>query len=63
MTIKEKLNSRKLITAATTFFTSVGLLWMGKLDSPDFATITVAIVGAYMASRAWVDGKGQGDEG
>lgn len=56
--IIKKLNSRKLITAAVTFFTSCGLLWMGKLASGDFATITVAIVGSYMASRAWVDGKG-----
>jgi hypothetical protein len=52
-----KLNSRKLIASFVTFFTSVGLLWEGKLESGDFATITVAIVGAYMASRAWVDGK------
>lgn len=52
-----KLNSRKLITAALTFFSSCGLLWFDKLQSSDFATVTVAIVGSYMASRAWVDGK------
>ena len=54
---REKLNSRKLLTTFVTFFANCGLLWMGKLESGDFATVTVAIVGAYMASRAWVDGK------
>lgn len=55
-----KLNSRKLMVAMVTFTSCSGLLVTGHLESGDFATITLAIVGAYMASQGYVDGKANG---
>ena len=57
MITRDKINSRKLMVALVTFATSCGLLVQGHLESGDFATITLAIVGAYMASQGYVDGK------
>lgn len=55
--ILDKLNSRKLLVALVTFVGSSLLLVFGHLESNDFATITLAIVGSYMASQGYVDGK------
>lgn len=52
-----KLNSRKLMVAVLTFASSCALLVFDHLESSDFATITLAIVGAYMASQGYVDSK------
>ena len=57
MITRDKLNSRKLAVALVTFASSAGLLVTGHLESGDFATITLAIVGAYMASQGYVDSK------
>lgn len=54
------MNSRKLMVAMVTFASCAGLLVTGHLESGDFATITLAIVGAYMASQGYVDGKANG---
>lgn len=45
------------MVALVTFTSSCALLVTGHLDSGDFATITLAIVGSYMASQGYVDGK------
>lgn len=45
------------MVALITFGSSAVLLVTGHLESTDFATITLAIVGAYMASQGYVDGK------
>jgi hypothetical protein len=52
-----KLNSRKLFVTVLTLVSCSGLLVTKNLESGDFASIIMAVVGAYMASRAWVDGK------
>ena len=57
MITRDKLNSRKLLVALVTFSACCGLLINGNLESKDFSTITLAIVGAYMASQGYVDGK------
>lgn len=57
MITRDKLNSRKLLVAMITFASSCALLVTGHLESSDFATITLAIVGAYMASQGYVDAK------
>ena len=57
-----KFNSRKLLLAVGVFASCVGLLVFGHLESTDFATITLAIVGAYMASQGYVDGKNGKDK-
>ena len=58
--MRSKINSRKLMVALITFASSCALLVGDHLDSGDFATITLAIVGAYMASQGYVDGKNNG---
>lgn len=54
---RQKLNSRKLFVALFTFLVSTALLLNGSLESGDFSTITLAIVGSYMASQGYIDGK------
>ena len=57
MITRDKLNSRKLGVAMITFSSCCGLLVTGHLESSDFATIVLAIVGSYMASQGYVDAK------
>lgn len=57
MITRDKLNSRKLTVAMITFASCCGLLVAGHLESSDFATIVLAIVGSYMASQGYVDAK------
>jgi hypothetical protein len=45
------------MVALVTFASCAGLLVTGHLESGDFATITLAIVGSYMASQGYVDSK------
>ena len=56
-----KLNSRKLFVALFTEILSTGLLIGGLLESDHFVTITITIVGAYMASQGYVDGVHKAD--
>jgi hypothetical protein len=55
MITRDKLNSRKLMVTLLTFSSTSGLLVTGHLESGDFATIVLAIVGSYMASQGYVD--------
>jgi uncharacterized MnhB-related membrane protein len=55
---RDKLNSRKLVVVLVTFASCCALLALSHLESADFATITLAIVGSYMAAQGYVDGKG-----
>lgn len=57
MLTKEKLNSRKLYIAVGTEFLNVALLLGGAIQAEHFVTITITVIGAYMATQAWVDGK------
>ena len=56
---REKLNSRKLFVALVTELLSTVLLISGAIQAEHFVTITITIVGAYMASQGWVDGQGK----
>ena len=55
---REKINSRKLFVVLAVFSSCCGLLVFGHLESSDFATIVLAIVGSYMAAQGWIDSKG-----
>ena len=57
MITRDKINSRKLFVVMVVFASCCGLLVFGHLESGDFSTITLAVVGAYMAARGYVDGK------
>lgn len=57
MLSRDKVNSRKLFVALFTETLSTGLLLHGSLAGAEFVTITITIVGAYMASQGYVDGK------
>ena len=57
----DKLNSRKLFVALFTEILTTGLLVAGLLDGDHFVTITITIVGAFMASQGYVDGVHKAD--
>lgn len=57
MLTRDKLNSRKLFVALFTESLSAILLMRGLLAGNEFVTITITIIGAYMASQGYVDGK------
>lgn len=56
MLTREKLNSRKLFIAFFSESLAAVLLMMGFIEAEHFVTITITIVGAYMASQGYVDG-------
>lgn len=49
------LNSRKLWVAVGTEVLNAALLIAGLLQADHFVTITITVIGAYMATQAWVD--------
>ena len=53
----DKLNSRKLWVAVGTELLSTVLLATGNIEAEHFVTITITVIGAYMATQAYVDGK------
>ncbi len=55
MLSRDKINSRKLFVAVLTEILSCGLLISGNIEAEHWVTVTITIVGAYMASQGWVD--------
>lgn len=55
MISKEKLNSRKLLLAASTILIATLLLFPGLITSDNWVAVIIAIGGAYMATQAYVD--------
>lgn len=53
----EKLNSRKLWIAVGTELLATALLIADTIKSEHWVTVTITVIGAYMATQAWVDGK------
>ena len=46
-----KYNSRKLLLVLFVYISSIVLLWYDKIDSGGFVTITIGVVGAYIAGN------------
>lgn len=46
-----KLGGRKFILCVVTELLTAGLLWFGKLDQGGYTTVTLAIIGAYIAGN------------
>ena len=55
MVSRDKLNSRKLLVALVTESLATVLLMGGAIQAEHWVTVTITIVGAYMASQGWVD--------
>lgn len=52
---KEKLNSRKLWISVGTELLSTGLLIAGAIQAEHWVTVTITVIGAYLATQAWED--------
>ena len=50
--VDNKFRSRKFILTLGVFAVSVGLLLYGVLNSKDFSTIAISVVGAYSLANA-----------
>ena len=50
-----KLNSRKLWVAVGTEFLSTGLLLADYIKPDNWVTVTITVIGAYLATQAWQD--------
>ena len=57
MITRDKINSRKLFVALLTEFLSTALLIAGQIEAEHWVTVTLTIVGAYMAAQGFVDSK------
>jgi len=57
MITRDKINSRKLFVALFTEFLSTALLAAGLIQAEHWVTVTITIVGAYMAAQGFVDSK------
>ncbi len=56
-TFREKLNSRKLLIAASFELLATLLLVTGFIGPDNWVTVTITIGGAYMATQAYEDKK------
>ena len=52
---KQKLNSRKLFMAFAASTVATLLLLHGSIQAEHWVTVIITVVGAYMATQAYVD--------
>ncbi len=57
-TFSEKLNSRKLILTVGCVLIATGLLVTSKITGDNWVNVVQIVVGAYMATQAYTDVRG-----